>query len=281
MNIWKTAAILSAALMSVAGFALAKVSLNPADIDKGVNILKSGAKVADSMRPINEKEEMALGHAIASEVFVRYGKMVESERLNKYITMVGKTVAAKCDRPGVTYRFALIDNQQANAFAAPGGYIFITTGLILKLKTESQLAGVLAHEVAHSSRKHMLETIQRSKQLAGLTTAAATALDKDPKALSQVVNLATDTLFTKGLDKKYEFDADKFGVAYAAASGYDPKGLPEFLAKLKEDKGKGGSIFFSTHPPLSERIARLRKEELPKHTKSGQILAERFAANIE
>lgn len=273
--------ILSSAVISVAGFALAQASFKPADISKGLNILKSGGKVADSMRPINEREERALGHAVALQVFLRYGKRVDNEPLHKYITMVGKTVAAKCDRPGVAYRFALIDNPQANAFAAPGGYIFITTGLMRQLTTEAQLAGVLAHEVAHSARKHMLETIERSKQLASVTVAAATALDKDPKALSQIVNLTTDTLFTKGLDKKYEFDADRYGVAYASAAGYNPKGLPEFLGRLRKEEGKEGSIFFSTHPPLGERISRLQQEVLPKHPKYGQVLEERFAASIK
>lgn len=281
MKRWKTIVALTATLTSLAGLAVAQVSLNPADLNKGVNLLKSGVKVAQSMRPINEQEEKALGHSVALEVFLRYGKRVDSELLNRYINLVGRTVASKCDRPGLTYRFAVIDNQQANAFAAPGGYIFITTGLLKKLKTEAQLAGVLAHEVAHSSRKHMLEAIQRSKQFAGLTEAAATALDKDPKALSQMVNLATDALFTKGLDKNYEYDADKYGVAYAAAAGYDAKGLPEFLVKLKEQEGKGGSIFFTTHPPVGERIAKLEKEELAKHPKSGQVLVERFSAVIK
>lgn len=282
MNLWKTATILFVALISVAGFGVAQVSFKPADVNKGLNILKSGSKVADSMRPISEKEERALGHAVALQVFLRYGKRVDNEPLHKYITMVGKTVAAKCDRPGVAYRFALIDNPQANAFAAPGGYIFITTGLMGQLiKTEAQLAGVLAHEVAHSARKHMLETIERSKQLASVTAAAATALDKDPKALSRIVNLTTDTLFTKGLDKKYEFDADRYGVAYASAAGYNPKGLPEFLGRLRKEEGKEGSIFFSTHPPLGERISRLQQEVLPKHPKYGQVLEERFAASIK
>jgi len=249
------------------------------DIQKGLKVIDAGKKAASAMQPIGPKEEKMIGKAVAGEVFARYGRRVEDPGLNRYVTLVGKTVASNSARPEMDYKFAIINNPEPNAFATPGGYIFITTGLMASLKTESQLAGVLGHEVAHAAKKHMLETIQRAKQLSGLTQLTAAALDKDPKMLSQIVNIATDTLFTKGLDKNYEFDADKSGTAYAANSGYDAKGLNEFLRELKKGEGKSGSIFYTTHPSTGARIAKLEKETLPKF-KPGQILAERFIANV-
>ena len=123
------------------------------------------------------------------------------------------------------------------------------------MKNESELAGVLAHEVAHIAKKHMIQTYRRASLVSALQESAA-AFDKNAAQYKELVDAATDTLFDKGLDKKFEFEADTVGTEIAVISGYDPKGLVNFLKKLETvTDSKGG--WFKTHPPLSERVNKL------------------------
>lgn len=246
------------------------------DIQKGLKLFKSAEKTVKATQPMSPEEEKTIGRAIAAEVFMRFGPRVTDASLNKYVTSVGKVVSANVGDGKTDFHFAIVDSPEANAFAAPGGYVFITTGLLAKLETEAQLAGVLAHEAAHVTEKHMVDAIQRMRKLSGLAEVSATMLDKDPEALGKIVAFATDILFTKGLDKDLEFEADTVGVRYAAQAGYDAKGLFEFLQRLKSEEGKSPSIFFSTHPSTGDRIARIEKNDLPRYG-SGAVLKDRFA----
>ena len=247
----------------------------PADLGKGLEIFETGKKAFKSTREITTEEEVAIGHGVAKEVFKRYGARMNDPRINKYISLVGQTVANRSGRPDIQYRFAIINNKEANAFAAPGGYVFITSGLLLQLKNEAQLAGVLGHEIAHVSKKHMLKTLSRTRQMAGFAQLAV-ALDKNAEGLLEIVDLANDILFTKGLDKDLEYEADKFGTEYSAVSGYDAEGLSDFLFKLKASEGRAQSIFFQTHPSTGERLARLHEKIIPQYG-PGQKLEKRFA----
>lgn len=265
----------------VALIPFAALAQNMTDFQKGLKLFQSGVKTWEAMQPIGPKEEQMIGRAVAEQVFLRYGPISNNPGLVRYVNLIGETVAARSGRNDINYRFAVVENnREANAFAAPGGYVFITTGLLSKISNEAQLAGVLAHEVAHVSKKHMLDTIQRSKQLSGLTEITATALDKDPQALSRIVSVATDTLFTNGLDHKYEYEADVAGTEYAAGAGYDPRGLDEFLIKLKTSEGQSGSIFFQTHPPTGNRISKLEQNILPSYKSGGARLENRFVMNV-
>ncbi len=246
----------------------------PKDVEKGLEIFKSTNKVLKTTREITYKEEVAIGHGVAKEVFKRYGPRIDDPILNKYVNLVGRTVAKRSVRPNMDYRFAIINNNEANAFAAPGGYIFITSGLLSKLDNEAQLAGVLGHEIAHISEKHMLKTLSRSRQLAGLA-GLAVAIDKTSAKYLEVVDIANDILFTKGLDKNLEYQADEVGTDIAAKSGYDAEGLSDFLFTLKATEGRGKSIFFQTHPSTGERLARLNRNILPNYG-PGRKLKSRF-----
>lgn len=257
-----------------------KQKKQPSDLELGLLLFEAGMKAHKAMRPITPDEERAIGHGVAKEVFLRYGRKVNDIRINKYVSFVGAAVATKIGGKRILYHFAVINNREANAFAAPGGYIFITTGLLKKLKSEDQLAGVLGHEMAHVTKRHMIKTLERSRKLTSLVELSAVALNKDPKALSKIVGLVTETLFTRGLDKKYEYEADEVGTGYAATAGYHAGGLRDFLVKLRAGEGREMSIFFQTHPSTKDRIARLNSGVIGRYGK-GQVLANRFKKAIK
>jgi len=225
--------------------------------DKDIELFKKGVGVAQALQPIGVEEEIALGQSVALEAFSRFGGEYRNESLTRYVNLVGKTVAEVSDRPNLNYHFAILNSRDQNAFAAPGGYIFVTIGLLKTLKNEAELAGVLAHEVAHVTQKHMLDTIQRGAVLSSATEFTLTAMEKDPEMYANVVDEITDKLFTKGLDKDLEYEADVYGIEFAYRAGYNPKGLRDYLKTLQAQKGHAKSAFFTTHPPTEERISKI------------------------
>ncbi len=224
---------------------------------KDIDLLKKGVGVVQALQPIGEEEEITLGQAVAVEAFSRFGGEYRGERLTRYVNLVGKTIADVSDRPNLNFHFAILNSQEQNAFAAPGGYIFVTIGLLKTLKNEAELAGVLAHEVAHITQKHMLETIRRGALLSNVSELTLSAMNKDPKMFSNVIDEITDKLFTKGMDKDKEFYADVYGVEFAYRAGYHPGGLRDYLKTLKSQEGHAQSRFFTTHPPTRIRISKI------------------------
>lgn len=224
---------------------------------KDLELFKKGVGVVQALQPIGEEEEITLGQAVAVEAFSRFGGEYRDERLTRYLNLVGTTIGELSDRPNLTYHFAILNSQEQNAFAAPGGYIFVTIGLLKTLQNEAELAGVLAHEIAHITQKHMLETIRRGALLANVSELSLAAMNKDPQMFSNVIDEITDKLFTKGLDKDKEFEADVYGVEFAYRAGYNPKGLQDYLRTLQSQEGHAQSRFFTTHPSTAERIGKM------------------------
>jgi predicted Zn-dependent protease len=222
-----------------------------------IDLFKKGIGVVEALQPIGEEEEIVLGEAVAVEAFSRFGGEYPNQAWNRYINLVGKTIVEVSDRPTLNFHFAILNSQEQNAFAAPGGYIFITVGLLKTLKNEAELGGVLAHEIAHVTKQHMLETIRRGAVLGSVSELSLTAMKQDPKMFSSVIDEMTDLLFTKGLDKDKEFEADVVGVEYAYRTGYNPKGLKDYLQTLAKEEGHAESRFFTTHPSTTERISKI------------------------
>lgn len=222
--------------------------------ERDIELIKKGLKTVQALQPIGEEEEIAIGQAVAVEAFSRFGGEYTNASLTRYVNLVGKTVADVSDRPELTYHFAILDSAEQNAFAAPGGYILVTRGLLKSLKNEAELAGVLAHEIAHVTHKHMLETIRRSSILANVSDFTFSAMKKNPELFSNVIREVTDKLFEKGLDKDLEYEADAIGIEYAFRAGYNPRGLHDYLTTLRGLRGQVASRFFSTHPSTSVRI---------------------------
>ncbi|MCW5784170.1 MAG: M48 family metalloprotease [Nitrospirales bacterium] len=222
-----------------------------------IDLLKKGVGVVQALEPIGEEEEITLGEAVAVEAFSRFGGEYSNPAWTRYINLVGKTVAEVSDRPTLNYHFAILNSQEQNAFAAPGGYIFITVGLLKTLKNEAELAGVLAHEIAHVTQKHMLDAIRRGALMGSVSELTLTAMKQDPALFSNVIDEMTDLLFTKGLDKDKEFEADVVGVEYAYRAGYNPQGLEDYLQTLAKEEGHVESKFFTTHPSTTLRISKI------------------------
>lgn len=237
--------------------------------DAGVKYTQASAE-AD--REISEAEEIAIGERLMSGI-LGAAPLYANERMQRYVNQVGRTVASRSERPNLPWRFALLDSPLVNAGAAPGGQIYLTTGLLFRMRSEAELAGTLAHEVAHVVQKHHLKLYQREKKGAAAksigASAASSAIKVGGGALGQaaknvVIDIGLDffkSFILTPLDRGEEYQADRMGMILAARAGYDPFGLPSTLQILQDvSKDQGGlSVLFSTHPDPVSRLDALDK----------------------
>lgn len=224
-------------------------------------ILEGATTVLSATGDMDYKSERTIGESLALEGFRRYGLPVEDPELQRYVNLVGHAVARNSQRPGIPYVFVVVDSPLQNAFSCPGGIIFVSKGLIDTIQNESQLACVLAHEVGHVGHKHALKSIQRAKFFKGVgkITAATMEGEKGEQFESMIGDLQ-NVLFDKGLDQNMEFEADQTAMKTAYRTGYDPRGMIQVLERLREieSKSKKKGSWFSTHPPLTDRIQKCR-----------------------
>ena len=225
-------------------------------------ILSGTTQVISSSKEIDYATERTIGEALALESMQRFGRPVDNENLQQYVNLVGAVVAQSSLRSTIPYRFTVLDSPVQNAFAAPGGVIFISKALLTTLADESELAAVLAHEVGHVAGKHALKSTQRAQFLQGVGTITAATSGAKGKEYQALIGDLQSKLFDQGLDKKMEFEADLAAMETTYRAGYNPLAMIRVLERLKKLEAssvKKGS-WFSTHPPLNERIARLKKE---------------------
>lgn len=204
----------------------------------------------------SEAEEVAIGRQIAGNL-LGAAPLVQDKKLQKYLNNVGRWVASQSERPDLAWHFGVIDSGDINAFAAPGGYIFITLGLYRLLDDEAALAGVLAHEIGHVIRKHHLKILQQSRML----DLGSKLIGKQVGGNDKIRNLIGSgaEIVSRSLDKSAEFEADRIGVVLAARAGYDAFGLPGVLQRIGHTSANDSSValLFKTHPHPDERLARL------------------------
>jgi predicted Zn-dependent protease len=204
--------------------------------------------------------EISFGREVAAHILGRY-KLHRDDALNRYVNLVGRGIALHGRRPGLEFRFAVLDSSTVNAYAAPGGYIFVTRGAIANMNDEAELAAVLAHEIAHISERHIVRELgikgEGGSAQAGLAHLLGAIGDPTRVAFKQVVDQALDILFKEGYSRRDEADADQNGLILLAATGYDPAALTRYLAKLHEGASAELEIYNRTHPPFAERLAAL------------------------
>jgi predicted Zn-dependent protease len=226
----------------------------------------------------SQEEEVRIGQQIAGNL-LGAAPLVRDDGLQRYVNRVGRWVSLQTERPDLAWHFGVIESDDLNAFAAPGGYIFLTKGLYRKLNNEAELAGVLGHEIGHVLRKHHLKLLQKSQGIAALGGILGRKLKNENEVLQNLIGNGAEVV-ARGLDKDAEYEADRIGVVLSARAGYDAYALPAVLAEIghvaKTDKSV--SLLFKTHPHPEERLGQLSEavgdklEALPE----GQSGAGRF-----
>ncbi|MEX2117975.1 MAG: M48 family metalloprotease [Pirellulales bacterium] len=213
---------------------------------------------------MSPEQEIAMGLQAAPEMAAQHGGLHPDEQSQELVDRIGRrlieSVAAK-----VPYRFefhVLADEQTINAFALPGGQVFLTAGLLQRLDSQGQIAGVLAHEIGHVIERHGAEHLAKARLTQGLTGAAviATYDPNDPRTRnSAAVAMAIGQLVNMRFGRQDELESDKWGVKLTAEAGYDPRSMIRVMEVLRE-AGGGGRMpeFFSTHPDPGRRIERIQ-----------------------
>ena len=244
--------------------ALAAVPAAAIDWEKVKKIGETAKDLKSALGTPAEEEERAMGQDIAATL-LGASKIVADPAIEKYVNRVGLWVALQGSRPDLPWRFAVLDNPNVNAFATPGGYVFITRGLLERMTSEAELAGALGHEIAHVEKMHHLKAMKKDARLKLLGRGVGHVAKKNTDAeemerLSKVGTVAKG-LYARGLDKADEFEADRIGAVLAARAGYDPYGLAQVLQTLDAVTGDTTkfALLFKTHPKPADRLAQLDK----------------------
>ena len=220
------------------------------------------ARYDEATGGLSEDEEIEVGGKLVSGL-LGAAPLVDEPGLQQYVNDVGYWVASQSERRNLPWRFGVIDTEGVNAFAAPGGYIVITLGLYNLLENEAQLAGVLAHEIAHVVRRHHLEALQKTMKREFWTDLGVRAVGNEEKRekLKKLINSGVQ-LYASGLDRKYEFDADLRGVVLAARAGYDPYALLDVLTTIDsiDPAASEVAVLMKTHPPTAKRLDELARK---------------------
>lgn len=265
--LWLAVGLLSISLVQAGdledflkGLAKQKKSTPPATQPAGqttedspeVNLIKAltGGNVSDA-------EESQIGRQIAGNL-LGAAPLVRDDGLQRYVNRVGRWVALQSERPDLNWQFGVIDSNDLNAFATPGGFIFLTRGLYKKLNSEAELAGVLGHEIGHVLRKHHLKLLQKSQGIAAVGGLLGRKLKNESEVVQNLIGNGAEVV-ARGLDKDAEYEADRIGLVLSARAGYDAYALPAVLAEIghvaKTDESV--SLLFKTHPLPEDRLSKL------------------------
>ncbi|CAN5385255.1 M48 family metallopeptidase [soil metagenome] len=227
---------------------------------------------------ISPEQEVALGLQAAPEMAQQFGGLDQNQQDQAVVEKVGHSIVEHSDATKSSYQFdyhLLADRKTINAFALPGGQIFITRALYSQLKTPGELAGVLAHETGHVVGRHSAEQMAKARLTQGLTGAAAVATT-DPNNPRSYSNAAVAQMVGQFISLKYsrnnESEADALGVKLMSEAGYDPRSMIAVMEILKKSGGPSGPDFFATHPNPTNRIGAIQaeiKKDFPNGVPSG------------
>ncbi len=208
---------------------------------------------------MSPQQENQIGAQEHVKVLAQYG-LYEDKKLQSYVDNVGKSVVLYTERPEVQYKFFVLDSPIVNAFALPGGYIYVTRGLLALANSEAEMASVLGHEAGHITGRHSAERYSRGVVTSLGAAVLSAAIGSD--IASQALGVGTN-LYLSSYSRGQENEADSLGIRYLTKSGYDPHGMAGFLSNMRAEKDLQAHIdgkrqsdvsYFSTHPPTTERV---------------------------
>ncbi len=226
--------------------------------------------------------EIRVGREVAARILGRF-PLHEDEGLTRYVNLVGAVLARNASRPELTYRFAVLDTGAVNAFAAPGGYVFITRGAVRAMNSEAELAAVLAHEIAHVDRRHIVRDLGLRAPEGGLQTGLVQILGAGGGsmrvAFQQAVEGAMKILLERGYRVEQEAEADQTAVELLAVAGYRPQALAAYLERIRDPARERAGRFTRTHPVTDRRLRSLWSL-FPREQPLGVVLEGRFRRHV-
>ncbi len=216
---------------------------------------------------MSEEQELELGRKSAPVFLRQFGGVYQDEKLQAYVSRLGQALAESSDRPELFYHFYVVDSPIVNAFALPGGYIFVTRGTVEACNSEAQLAGVLAHEVGHVNARHAVQQYTEAQVINMIGVVAQVMLGGAGSRLAGDARRLISIGVLRGFGREKEYEADALSIDYLHRSNYNPYGTRDFLTTLnisEEGKTNGFEGLFASHPDTLKRIR--RAEELADKT---------------
>jgi predicted Zn-dependent protease len=207
------------------------------------------------------RSEIEFGQNIAARIL---GTMpiYSNDQLTRYVNLVGKALAANAGRPEIDFHFAVLDIEKINAYSAPGGYIFVTRGAVRQMQDESEMAAVIAHEIAHITEKHIVNEFKIKAEddstVSGVTRFVGGSGDSARVAFAQAVDKAMNVLLETGFKQQDEFGADNVATLLLTQTGYDPGALLRYLKRIKKVTEVNANKKTTTHPATEERLKKLQ-----------------------
>lgn len=221
-----------------------------------------GAGVAAGCAPqVSTQQEVQIGADYSAQINRQLPMLNDRATLN-YVNQIGQQLAAIADPRGIRYHFYVVNSDVVNAFALPGGYVYVNRGLIERADNVSEFAGVLAHEIGHVAERHSIEQLQRAQNAnLGLNVLYGVLLGRNPSGVEQAgIQVGGGAVFA-GYGRDAEREADAVGVRYMVRAGYNPNGMATFfeeLLSLQQRQPSRVAQWFSTHPTTQERVNNTR-----------------------
>ena len=203
--------------------------------------------------------EIKFGRDLAARILANH-PLWENEPANRYVSLVGRSLAIFSGRGDLTFTFGVLNSEEINAFATPGGYVFVTRGALVRMTDEAQLAAVLGHEMAHVTQRHMVNELKikgdHGSAMGGLTSLIGGAAGGVRSGIEVGLTFGTEILFKRGYQLKDEMEADRVGMLIAASAGYDPTALKRFLSSVQQFE-TAPQTRSKNHPVLAERLSQI------------------------
>ena len=209
---------------------------------------------------ISTQQEVEMGTQYAQQINAQL-PIISDPEINRYINVLGDSIAKLADDRNLQWQFFVVDSREVNAFAVPGGYIYLNRGLIERARTMNQIAGVLGHEIAHVTRRHSIEQMQKAQKAnVGVTLACVLTRICESQASQALINVGAGAVFAS-FSRRDEQEADEEAVRNVVRAGIDPNGIPEmFQILIDERRSRPGGVdaWFATHPLEEDRLAETR-----------------------
>ncbi|HEY7501911.1 MAG TPA: M48 family metalloprotease [Vicinamibacterales bacterium] len=243
------------------------------------NKAKTVKKIADLK--VTDAEEHQIGQEVSDKVVETFG-VYQDANVAKYVTLVGAVLAQASSRPNLDWQFVVLDTEGVNAFAAPGGYIHITKGLLGLMKNEAELAGVLAHEITHVTEKHTVNAIQKSEGVSVASDEVGSGGGLARSLITKIAEKAYSDILNNRFSRGDENEADEKGVELANKVGYAPSGLSDALTKLVERNKSAAEPngLFASHPQMKDRLTNIARAIREKKLAATATVQARYAKNI-